>query len=206
MSNLQADRMIENGAPLKELVPLFPAKNSAYEYFARTMTERFASADAHCAGCGRECATAPIAFTWRANLHTAKTVLVSFLLSALAIFAHHLYARWVVVEFTTVHRLCPHCRRRHRVRTVAASILHNVLFALMMMLLLLTVPLVIFLFAAIFVAPEGRKLTFAGSVLGIAMLGLVAWGFELCRTSVIPGSLRKVGRFPFYLYGLRDMR
>ena len=204
MSNLQADRMIESGQPLKELVPIFPTKTAAYEYFARSMTQRFASAELVCAMCGQECEAPPIAFTWRANLHTAKTVLASFLFSALAILAHHLYSRWVVVEFTTFHRLCPHCSRRQRTRTVAVGILNKGLFSVLMLSLFLTVPLVIFLFVAIFAAPEGKRLMLTGSVVGATLVVLVVWGFEVCRKSLIPGSLRQIGRFPFFLYGLRD--
>jgi len=131
MSNLQADRIMSSGKPLKDSCSDVSAKTAAYEYFARSMTERFASADLNCAMCGQACEAASIAFTWRANLHTTKTVLVSFLFSALAILAHHLYSRWVVVEFTrTFHRLCPDCRRRHRARTVAVSVFHKVLGSL----------------------------------------------------------------------------
>src|SRR2546429_10033037 len=121
MSNLQADTMIESGQPLKEVVPIFPTKVAAYEYFARSMTQRFASAETCCAACGKLCEATPFAFTWRANLHTTKTVLLSFLFTALALFAHHLYSRWVVVEFTTFHRLCALCRRRHRNRSIAVA-------------------------------------------------------------------------------------
>jgi len=206
MTNLQADKMIENGRPLKELARIFPAKTTACQYFARFMSERFASADSNCAMCGRPCETAPICFTWRANLHTTKTVLMSFLFITLAIFAHHLYSRWVVVEFTTFHRLCPQGRRRHRLRRMAVGFVQMVLFAVLMLLLFLTVPRVIFVFVAIFVAPEGRRLMLAGSLAGIALLGLVVWGFEICRTYLIPKSLHQIGRFPFFLYGLQDTR
>src|SRR5258708_37628067 len=112
MINPHADNIIERGQPLKEVVPVFPTKIAAYEYFARSMTQRFASADSHCARCGRDCELPPLSFTWRANLHTTKTVLLSFLFSALALFAAHLYSRWVVVQFTTFHRLCSDCQRR----------------------------------------------------------------------------------------------
>jgi hypothetical protein len=205
MSNLQADSMFESGQPLKEVVTLFPTKIAAYEYFARNMTQRFASPDRSCASCGRQCEGQPLAFTWRANLHTTQTVLLSFLFTALAIFAHHLYSRWVVVEFTTFHRLCQSCRRRHRTRSIAVAVLHKVLFAVLMLLLFVTVPLVIFLFVAIVAAPEGTWMMLTGSVLGLALLGAVAWGFEACRRSLIPDSLRQIGQFPFFLHGLRDV-
>jgi hypothetical protein len=183
---------------------MFPTRIAAYEYFARSMTQRFASADRCCAGCGDPCEASPLAFTWRANLHTTKTVLLSFLLTALTIFAHHLYSHWVVIEFTTFHRLCSSCRRRHRTRSMALTIIHKVLFAVSILLLCLTVPLVIFLFVAIFAAPEGTWMILSGSVLGLALLGLVAWAFETCRRSAIPHSLSQIGQFPFFLYGLRD--
>jgi len=204
MTNPQADSMIESGRPWNEVAPLFPTKIAAYEYFARSMTFRFASPDSHCAMCGRQCDTVPIAFTWRANLHTTKTVLVSFLFTAIAIFAHHLYSRWIVVDFTTVHRLCPDCRRRHRARGVAVAVLHKLLFTALILLVFLTVPSIIFLFVAIFAAPEGRWLMLGISVVGVALLGLVMWSFEMCRRFLIPESLHQIGRFPFFLYGLRD--
>ena len=204
MTNPQADSMIESGRPWNEVAPLFPTKIAAYEYFARSMTHRFASADSHCAMCGRQCDTVPVAFTWRANLHTTKTVLLSFLITAMAIFGNHIYSRWVVVQCTTFHRLCPDCRRRHRTRRLAAAVLHKLLFAVLILLVFLTVPSIIFLFVAIFAAPEVRWLMLGISFVGVALLGLVAWSFELCRRILIPGPLRQIGRFPFFLYGLRD--
>jgi len=204
MTNPQADGMIESGRPWNEVAPLFPTKIAAYEYFAGSMSRRFASADSHCAMCRRQSDTVPIAFTWRANLHTTKTVLLSFLITAMAVFAHHLYSRCVVVQFTTLHRLCSDCRRRHRTRRLAAAFFQKLLFAALILLLFLTVPSIIFLFVAIFAAPEGKWLMLGISFAGVALLGLVAWGFELCRRFLIPGSLRRIGRFPFFLYGLRD--
>jgi hypothetical protein len=89
---------------------------------------------------------------------------------------------------------------------VAVSVFHKVLFAVLILALFLTVPLVIFLFVAIFVAPEGKRLMLTGAVVGLTFIGMVVWGFEMCRRSLIPGSLRQIGRFPFSLYGLRDTR
>jgi hypothetical protein len=203
MTNSQADSLIEKGRPLKELVPLFPDKVTAYEYFARGMTGRFASPDTYCAACGRTCDGPPMAFTWRANLHTAKTVIISFLFSALALFAAHLYSRWVVVQFTTFHQLCPECQRRHRIQSVIVGVLHKVLFAILMLLLFLTVPVIVFAFAVPFIAPEGIWVTLAGAVIGVGLLVLVAQGFEACRKSLIPKSLRQIGQFPFSLYALQ---
>ena len=204
MPNPQADSMIESGRPWNEVIPLFPTKISAYEYFAGSMARRFASADSHCAACGRQCDTAPIAFTWRANLHTVKTVLVSFLITAITIFGTHLYSRWVVVEFTTFHRLCPACRRRHRIRGFAVALLQHLLFAALILLVILTVPSFIFLFLAIFAMPECRWQTFGISLIGVLLLGLVMWGFAMSKRFLIPESLRQIGRFPFFLHGLRD--
>jgi len=87
---------------------------------------------------------------------------------------------------------------------VAVGILNKGLFSVLMLSLFLTVPLVIFLFVAIFAAPEGKRLMLTGSVVGATLVVLVVWGFEVCRKSLIPGSLRQIGRFPFFLYGLRD--
>jgi uncharacterized membrane protein YeiB len=203
MTNPQADSMIESGRPLKEVVPIFPTKIATYEYFARSMTQRFASPDSHCVMCGRDSDAPPIRFTWRANVHTTKTVLLSFLFTVIALFAAHLYSRWVVIEFTTFHRLCPQCQRRHRLRRIIVGILRNVLFAMLILVLLLTVPMVIFTFAAPFIEPRGTLLMLAGAAVGIGLLAFVISCFEKCRTSLIPHSLRQIGRFPFSLYDLR---
>jgi hypothetical protein len=203
MINPQADRLIDSGQPLKKLTPLFPTKVAAYEYFARSMTERFASPDSRCAMCDRTCEELPIVFNWRANLHTKKTVVLSFLITAVAIFAHHLYSRWVIIEFTTLHRLCSPCQRRHRTRGIIVSVLQKILFAVLVLLLCLTVPSVVFLAATPFVAPEGTRLIAALAVIGVGLLTFVLWAFEACRKSLIPHSLRQIGRFPFRLHELR---
>ena len=158
MSTPQADSLIESGQPLRSVASFFPTKVEAYEYFARSMTQRFASPDFHCAMCGRACEELPVSFRWRANLHTTKTVMLSFLITTVAIFAHHLYSRWVVVEFTTFHRLCPQCQHRQRIRSIVVSLLHKALFAVLVLLLCLTVPSVVFLAAMPFVAPEATRL------------------------------------------------
>jgi hypothetical protein len=203
MTNPQADAMIESGRPLKEIVLLFPNKAVAYEYFGRSMTHQFALRDSNCAICGRDRDTSTYCFTWRANIHTTKTVFLSFLFTALALFAAHLYSRWVVVEFSTSHRLCQQCQRHHRSRGVIVGIFHKLLFAILMLLLFLTVPLVVFLFAAPFIAPEGIWRMLAGALVGIGLLALVVFGFERCRRSMIPKPLRQIGRFPFFLYAVR---
>jgi hypothetical protein len=202
VNNPQADSLIEKGRPLKELAELFPDKVSACEYFARSMSARFSSPEPRCVMCHRTCDEAPVRFNWRANLHNVKTILLSFLYTALAIFAHHLYSRWIVVEFTTVHRLCASCQRRHRHRRVFMAILQKFLFVALILLLILTVPLVIFFFVAMFAAPEGIRVMLAGAVTGLGLLVLVAWAFEGCRKRLIPSSLRGIGRFPFFLFGI----
>ena len=205
MTNPQADSMIESGQPLKELVPLFPTKSAAYEYFARSMTQRFASPDSHCAMCGRDCEAPPVGFTWRANVHTTKTVFLSFLFTSLALAAGHLYSRWVVIEFTTFHRLCPQCQRGHRSRSAVVEFLRYLLFIALMLLLFLTVPLIVFAFAVPFIGLDGAWWLLAGAVVGVGLLTLVVRGFEVCRRLLIPHSLRQIGRFPFMLHAVRKM-
>jgi hypothetical protein len=200
--NPQADSLIECGQPLKEMARLFPTKVEAYQYFASSMTRTWSSPDRHCCACGRACQEPPMRFTWRANLHTTKTVILSFLFTALALLAHHLYSRWIVVEFTTVHRMCLQCQRRRRIYVVFVAVLHKVLFAILILLLCLTVPAVVFLVAMPFLAPEGIRLFLPASIMGIGLIALVALGFEMCRRLLIPQPLRQVGRFPFFLCGL----
>jgi hypothetical protein len=203
MNNHQADVLIESGRPLKELTPLFPSRILACEYFARSMSLRFNSPESCCVLCRQNCDLPPVAFIWRANLHNAKTILLSFLLTAVGIFASFVYSRWVVVEFTTFHRLCTSCQLRLRFRSTYIGVLQKALFAVLMLLLFLTVPVVIFFFVAIFGAPEGMRKTLAGGIIGMGFLVLVGWGFEACRKAMIPPSLRLIGRFPFFLRGIR---
>ncbi len=203
MTNLQADRLIESGQPLKKIVPLLPTKIAPYQYFANSMSRRFALPDSRCAMCGRECNVAPVHCWWRANLHTTKTVVLSFLFSALALLGGHLYSRWVVVEFATLHRFCADCQRRYRLHTIVISVVRQVLLAILILVLLLTVPAIIFLLAVPFIAPKATWLMLAASVVGVGLLALVVWAFEKCRSSLIPNSLRQIGRLPFFLYGVR---
>lgn len=99
---------------------------------------------------------------------------------------------------------CPQCQRRHRTRSAVVNVLHKVLFTTLMLLFFLTVPLIVFLFAMPFITPEGTWLMLTGSLVGVGLLALVVWSFETCRRSVIPYSLRQIGRFPFFflLYAL----
>lgn len=185
------------------MFPLFPTKIATYEYFAKNMSQHFSSPSSYCAMCGQPCDVPPIQFVWRANLHTAKTILLSFVFSAIALLASSLYSRWMVVEFVTVHHLCLNCQRRQRTRSIAITILQKVLFAALILLIFLTVPTVIFLFAVIFVAPEAVLPLTIGLAIGLGLLAFVTWGFDACRKSIIPQSLRPIGRFPFFLYELR---
>jgi hypothetical protein len=203
MTNSQADILIERDRPIKELAPLFPSKIAACEYFGGYMTKRHAVPDSRCAMCSRECQTAPMNFIWRANLHTTMTVLMSLLFTALAVFAHHLYSRWIVVEFTTVHRLCAECQDRHKKRRIAMAVLGKVLFAVLMLPLFVTVPMFIFLLVIPFIAPEGFWKMFTGTIFGLALLALIILGFELSRRALIPNSLQHIGRFPFSLCDFR---
>jgi hypothetical protein len=201
-TNPQADNILDSDRPLKDLIPLFPDKIAAYGYYAQYMTRRFATADPHCADCGRQCDDPPSAFTWRANLHTTKTVLLTFLFNLVALLASSIYSRWMVVQFTTFHRLCPQCQHRHRNHGIIAAVLEKVLFAALILLLILAVPAVIFSFALPFIDPKATWVALAGAAVGIGLLTLVVRGFEACRKLLIPPALRRIGRPPFFLLTL----
>ncbi len=196
----QADDMIESGRPWKDLFPLFPNKEAAYQYYGFNMFHRFNSPAPYCAMCGRSCDQPPITFIWRANLHTKKTVLLSFIFSAIAVWMGGLYSRWIIVQFATTHCLCLDCQRRHRNRKALAAVTHKLLFALLILLVCLTVPLVVFLLAFVFIMPEGVKMFGLLSLTGIGLLALVTWGIDGCRRAIIPQSLHRIGRFPFFLF------
>jgi len=199
----RADSMIENGRPWKDLFPFFPNKEAAYQYFAFYMSQRFNASAPYCAMCERPCDLPPKTFIWRANLHTKKTVLLSFIFSAIAVWTGGLYSRWIAVQFATVHCLCMDCQRRHHNRKVLAAVAHKILFAALILLLCLTVPLVVFSLAFIFIMPEGIKMFGLLSLIGAGLLLLVTWGIDGCRRAIIPKSLHQIGRFPFFLYKLQ---
>jgi hypothetical protein len=202
----QADNMIENGRPWKDIFVLFPTKIIAYQYFAKHMSQRFGTPESFCAMCRQPCNAPPIQIAWKANLHPAKTVLLSFLLSAITVLASSLYSRWVVVGFVTVHRLCLPCQRRQRVRSIVIAILQKALFTALILLLFLTVPMVVFLFAVSFIAPKALIPLTVGLIAGLGLLAFITWGFNACRKAIIPQSLRQIGRFPFFLYELRKTK
>jgi hypothetical protein len=201
--NQQADNMIECGRPWKDLFLLFSSKRATYEYFAVNRSRRFKAPDTYCAACGQHCDTPPIKFIWRANLHTRKTILLSFVFTMIAVWAYSVYSRWVVVQFVTFHRLCLNCQRQHRNRRIISVVLNKILFSALILFVFLTVPATVFFIASIFVIPEARILFAVGALIGIGLLGLVAWGFEMCRRAIIPQTLRQIGRFPFFLYELQ---
>jgi hypothetical protein len=203
MSNPAADKVIDSNMSLRWLAPLFPDRIAAYHYYARTMALRHGEADCLCGMCRRHCDTAPMRFTWRANLHTAKTVLISFLLSAFTLLFHHLHTRCVVVRFTTVHRLCRDCRSRLRRRRIAVVLFHNLLFAALI-LALIVVMLLLFAVVASFWTREIRVVILAAFLGSLLVLGLVVWGFELNRRWLIPYYIRAIGRFPFFLEGVSE--
>jgi hypothetical protein len=199
----QAESMIQNERAWNDLFRLFPTKLAAYEYFGRSMAQRFGSPTDFCVVCGRSCDAPPMKFVWRTNLHTAKTIFVSFIFSAVALFTQHLYSRWLVVKFATIHRLCLECQHRHRVRTIVIAVANKILFAALILLLVLTVPMAVFFIAAPFVVREALVPLAIGLFIGLGLLVLIAKGFEACRRAIIPQSLRQIGRFPFFLYELQ---
>lgn len=184
---------------------MFPNKIAACEYFASAMSKSFAVPDRGCAMCGRESDQPPFTFIWRANLHTSKTILISFVFSAMALAAHHIYSQWHVVEFATTHRLCAQCEARHRRRQLAVGLLRHVLFAVLMLLVFVGVPALIFSIAAPFIGLglKGYFVLLGVVAAGLAVLALVLKGFEWCRTSLIPRSLLRIRRLPFVLHKLR---
>jgi hypothetical protein len=203
-SNHRADNLIESKRPLREIAFAFGTKLEAYEYFAARTAQKYASAEKQCAECGKPCEDFPTLFTWQANVHTAKTVITSFLLSAVTIFAHHLSSRYITVKFSTVHCLCLQCHRKQRMKRRLLPIYHGLLFAMLMLFLFLTVPSFIFFFVALFAAPEGTWFMFAATVVGVALLTCIIWAFELCRRWLIPRTLRHVAPFPFSLLTMND--
>jgi hypothetical protein len=77
------------------------------------------------------------------------------------------------------------------------------LFTVLILLLCVTVPAVVLGAAVPFIAPELIRMVLIASALGLGMITLVTCGFELCRKWLIPHSLRKIGRFPFFLHAER---
>lgn len=201
MTQSDADSIIKNGGPLKELLPLFPSKTEAYVHYARTVAQHYASPGTNCVMCHQSCHEPVVSAAWEAKIHTSKTVLLSFMFSTLALVAGHLYTRWEAVRFVTYHRLCTTCQHLHKRRRNFLLVAENLLFACLIALLLLTVPSVIFLLVLPFIEPRTLFYLLPATVIGIGLLKFVIRGFEACRTSLIPPSIRIIGRSPFSLQG-----
>jgi hypothetical protein len=199
MGHPEAEQALASGSPLKELVPMFSSRAEAYEYFAQHMTQRFASADAHCAHCGQPTEAKPFSFVWRANVHTARTVLLSFVFTTIALLGRTVVSHCIELQFATVHRLCPGCRRRHTLQRALAGLLYYIFFALLIVALLFTVPAVVMLFVAIFNDHGLIWGTLACTLTGLLVLGTLAAGFDWLRRWPIPRAARVVGQFPFAL-------
>lgn len=205
-NNLEADRALESGQTLKEILPFFPNKVDANRYLATYLSRRYASVGPYCVWCNQPCHNQPIAFIWRANLNTAKTVFVSFLLSAFTIFIHHIQSRYVVVEFVTHHRFCPKCQQIHRRRSMMAEAAHYLLFIILILLLFMTVPPAVLFVACIFVAPDIAWNLLLGAMAGLILLFGVVQGYAACRRWLIPESLRLIRRSPFFLQSLQPSK
>lgn len=197
-----ADLAIENGQPLKELVPLFPSRVIAYEYYAEKMAERFLMAKPECADCGQRTDVEPLSFVWRANVHTAKTVVAAFiqtLLSLLGGFVRVNAQDSFPVAFATHHRLCPGCRQRYHLKRATVGALHYLFFVLLFIAFLITALALLFFFVALFYAHE-LLLGVSGILLGGSLISvLLAIGHERLRRWPVPSTLRRVGQFPFAL-------
>lgn len=89
-NNPEADHAILIERPLRELVPKFSSRAQAYEYFAENMSRRYSTAEPQCAHCGQTTDAKPLSFVWRTNVHTARTVAVSFFFSAISLLGQHI--------------------------------------------------------------------------------------------------------------------
>jgi len=202
ISNSDADTAIDNGKPLKELVPLFPSRVMAYAYYAQKMAERFLAAKPECADCGQPTNAEPLSFVWRATVHTAKTVGSSFFLTLILLMGGMVQVNqqnFVPVAFSTEHRLCPSCRQRYYLKRAAVGALHYLFFILLFVAFLITAIALVFFFVGLFYAHE--MLLGVSSLLtgGLLVSGLLAVGYQKLQRWPIPSPLRRVGQLPFAL-------
>ena len=187
---------IDVGASLRALVLSFENPIEAYEFFARTMQERFglaaAAASTKCVLCGSP-ESQPVRVEWRAITHSRATGAAALVMLAFG----HLTSRHVEVGLITHHAMCPACARRTRLRFAATEFLKIALFACLFLVVLVLVPSIVFTIGMVAFA---RDLVpkFSLILLGAALLcGLVVWATRQVWVVAVPVPFRQIGRYPF---------
>ncbi|MHA3772590.1 hypothetical protein ACXR0O_13725 [Verrucomicrobiota bacterium sgz303538] len=204
-NELQAKALIESGASLREIARCFSTSLDAYRYYAETVRNQFAPATAvtlsECVSC--KCASGHQArqIAWRAIAHdkdTGTTALILLLLGRIT-------SRRIEVRFTTAHRYCSACARRLWWSFSLLRFAKSALFALLLIVLFVTVPLVLFTGAVAFSARDLLPRFSLFLAAGVGIVFLLYFCFRFLWTSAVPSHLRFIGRYPFEPLSIRKL-
>ena len=199
----QATALIESGAPLREIAKRFTTRLDAYRYYAEKIQSRYTPAmavrESECASC--KCATGSERrqIAWRATTHdkgTATTALILLLLGRLT-------SRRIEVQFKTAHGYCTACARRLWWSLSLLRSAKSALFAILLVTLIATVPVVVLTVAVAFSARDLLPTMSIWLAIGGGLTFLLYCGFKWLWTSAVPKHLQFIARFPFEPLSIR---
>lgn len=201
----QATALIESGAPLREIAKHFATPLDAYRNYAETLQSRFtptmAVSGAECASC--RCATGSERrqIAWRATTHdkgTATTAVILLLLGRLT-------SRRIEVQFKTAHGYCAACARKLWWSLLLLRSAKGALFAILMVTLIATVPVVVLTVAVAFAARDLLPTMSLWLAIGGGLTFFLYCCFKWLWTSAVPKHLQFIARFPFEPLGIRRL-
>jgi len=193
----RATALIDSGASLREVTRCFTRSLDGYQYFAQVMQDRFSVDQAGTApGCvlcksGSDHSARQI--TWRAIAHDKSTGSVAIIFLLLG----GLTSQRVEVRFATAHQFCAKCATGLWWRFSMIRLAKTGLFALLLIGLFVTVPLIVISGVVAFMAPD-LVLKFGAILLAALVFDfLVYLGLRWAWVSAIPTGLRFISRYPF---------
>jgi len=146
-----------------------------------------------CACCQEDNVTVSRIIRWEAIVHSRQTGSFALLMLLFA----RITSNHVVVRFSTVHSFCKQCARTTWWRIQAAQGAKVLLFTLLFVALLFTVPMLI-LVVALFWTDHTFELPFTLALgCGIVITALIALSFRWVWHFPMRGRLTEIGQYPF---------
>ena len=168
------------------------------------MQERFhpetAIAATNCALCGSG-EPRPVRIDWRAITHSRATGAAALVMLAFG----HITSRRTEVRLVTHHAACPTCASWTQLRFAGAQLLKTALFACLLVVLLILVPLIVFTVGMVAFARDLVLKFGLWSLAAILLCALVIWATRQVWIVGVPGALRQIGRYPFEPVRLRKV-
>lgn len=205
MSKENPVAICRENVPLGRLVRHFHDREKALSFFADYMQSSYPRKTGHvCDFCSSENNVSRNRFVWSAFYSTSATAWSSILgtvaLSSLGI-VHFVSKK---IEFSTHHHLCKKCVRKAKFMSGLGYAVSKLGFAILI-LSLIEIVMTVVMGTVLMDHPSKREIsTFVIFILaGFVGVGLT---IGLCRSgekAAVPKSLRKVGRFPFVLTGIK---